>query len=85
MVRICLYLKDDLDSPDRISSPKILKCSRVPAMGEFIDYQYNLYRVFLVCHQPENTGYEASVAALKTSWDSCESLLKSQFLSCTSR
>ncbi|MBD2313143.1 hypothetical protein H6G20_15855 [Desertifilum sp. FACHB-1129] len=51
-------------------------------MGEFIDFEYNLYRVFLVCHQPYNSGYEASVAALKTSWDSCESLLHSQEKTC---
>lgn len=85
MIRICLYLKDDPDSPDNLLPPKILECSRVPGMGEFIDYEYSLYRVFLVCHQPENPGYDASVAALKTNWDSCESLLRSQVFSLSAK
>lgn len=74
-IEICLYLKED---PNSKSTQKIIECSRVPAMGEFIEFEYNLYRVFLVCHQPKSSGYQASVAALKTSWDSCESLIKSQ-------
>lgn len=79
MIKICLYLKED---PDGRSIKKTLECSRVPTMGEFIDFEYSLYRVFLVCHQPYNNGYEASVAALKTHWDSCESLLRSQEQPC---
>lgn len=51
-------------------------------MGEFIEFEYNLYRVFLVCHQLDSTECEASIAALKTTWDSCESLIRSQERTC---
>lgn len=73
-IKICAYLKEDAES---ISIPKITECSRVPAMGEFIEIENHLYRVFLVCHQPQNHSYKASIAALKTSWDDCEGLIKS--------
>lgn len=73
-IEICVYLKED---PESISIAKITECSRVPVMGEFIEIENNLYRVFLVCHQPKNHSYEASIAALKTTWNDCESLIKS--------
>lgn len=73
-IKICVYLKED---PESLSITKITECSRVPAMGEFIEIENHLYRVFLVCHQPQNHSYEASIAVLKTTWDDCESLIKS--------
>jgi len=43
MIRICLYLKEDKNNP---SKQQVLEVNRVPAMGEFIDLGFNLYRVF---------------------------------------
>lgn len=72
MTKICLHTKD---SPDTSSKQQIIELVRVPAMGEFIDLGFNLYRVFLVCHSPYNSDYQASVGALKTDWNSCNSLI----------
>lgn len=72
MIRICLYLKEGSDNP---SKQQVLEVNRVPAMGEFIDLGFNLYRVFLVCHSPYNSEFQASVAALKTDWNTCENLI----------
>ena len=72
MIRICLYLKEDASNP---SKQQVLEVNRVPAMGEFIDLGFNLYRVFLVCHSPYNSDFQASVAALKTDWNTCETLI----------
>ncbi|HAZ44286.1 MAG TPA: hypothetical protein DDW76_10035 [Cyanobacteria bacterium UBA11369] len=72
MIRICLYLKEDSGNP---SKQQVLEVNRVPAMGEFIDLGFNLYRVFLVCHSPYNSDFQASVAALKTDWNNCENLI----------
>ena len=72
MIRICLYLKEDPNNP---SKQQVLEVNRVPAMGEFIDLGFNLYRVFLVCHSPYNSDYQASIAALKTDWNTCENLI----------
>ncbi len=72
MIKICLYLKE---TPDKLSQQKILELSRVPAMGEFIELDLNVYRVFLVCHNPNKSEYQASVAVLKTEWDNCEPLI----------
>ncbi|MFB2976596.1 hypothetical protein [Microseira sp. BLCC-F43] len=72
MIRICLYLKEDKNNP---SKQQVLEVNRVPAMGEFIDLGFNLYRVFLVCHSPYNSDFQASVAALKTDWNTCENLI----------
>lgn len=72
MIRICIYLKENPEIP---SKQQVIELSRVPAMGEFIDLGFNLYRVFLVCHSPYNSEYQAAVAALKTDWNSCETLI----------
>jgi len=81
-IKICVYLKED---PESISIAKITEVRRVPAMGEFIEIENNLYRVFLVCHQPKNPSYEASIAVVKTTWNDCESLIKSHEKNCTNR
>lgn len=73
-IQICVYLKED---PESLSIAKITEVSRVPAMGEFIEIENHLYRVFLVCHQPTKNSYQASIAALKTNWNDCESLIAS--------
>lgn len=75
MTKICLYMKD---TPDTSSKQQVIEFGRVPAMGEFIDIGFNLYRVFLVCHSPYNGEYQASVAALKTDWNSCDRLIDRQ-------
>ena len=75
MFRICLYLKE---SPNNPSKQQVMEVSRIPAMGEFIDLGFNLYRVFLVCHNPYNSEFHASVAALKTDWNTCETLIDPQ-------
>jgi hypothetical protein len=72
MVRIRLYLKE---TPDNLSKQQVIEVNRVPAMGEFIDLGFNLYRVFLVCHNPYQSEYQASVAALKTNLKTCEPLI----------
>jgi hypothetical protein len=72
MVRIRLYLKE---TPDNLSKQQVIEVNRVPAMGEFIDLGFNLYRVFLVCHNPYQSEYQASVAALKTNLNNCEPLI----------
>ena len=72
MIKICLYMKD---SHEQTSKQQILEFSRIPAMGEFIDLGFNLYRVFLVCHNPYNSEYQACVAAVKTDWNTCETLI----------
>jgi len=79
-IEICVDIKED---PESISIAKITEFRRVPAMGEFIEIENNLYRVFLVCHQPKNQSYEASIAVVKTTWDDCESLIKSHEKNCT--
>lgn len=72
MLKICLHMKDN---PEQKSKQQIIEFSRIPNMGEFIDLGYNLYRVFLVCHSPYNAEYQATVAAVKTDWHSCETLI----------
>lgn len=72
MIEVCLYIKE---TPEKISQQQIIELSRVPAMGEFIELGLNVYRVFLVCHNPNKSEYQASVAVLKTEWNNCEPLI----------
>ena len=74
-VKICLYLQE---TPESQPFPTYIQLSRTPMMGEFIEIGGTLYRVFLVCHQAEARDFQASVAAVKTPWESCEHLLHVQ-------
>ncbi|MDJ1174896.1 hypothetical protein [Roseofilum capinflatum] len=74
-IQICLYLKD---SPQSQPLSTFIEVSRIPMMGEFIEIGGTLYRVFLVSHQPESQEVTASVAAVKTPWESCQSLIDTQ-------
>ncbi|MDJ1171537.1 hypothetical protein PMG71_19075 [Roseofilum sp. BLCC_M154] len=73
--QIALYLKD---SPQSQPLSTFIEVSRIPMMGEFIEIGGTLYRVFLVCHQPESQESIASIAAVKTPWESCQSLIETQ-------
>jgi hypothetical protein len=73
--QIALYLKD---SPQSQPLSTFIEVSRIPMMGEFIEMGGTLYRVFLVCHQPESQDIIASIAAIKTPWESCKNLIETQ-------
>ncbi|MDB9516675.1 hypothetical protein PN466_06905 [Roseofilum reptotaenium CS-1145] len=73
--QIALYLKD---SPQSQALSTFVEVSRIPMMGEFIEIGGTLYRVFLVCHQPDSQEVTASVGAVKTPWEGCQSLIETQ-------